>query len=163
MTPKIFAGVVPALMTPCKADRSPDFDALVRKGQELMAAGMTAVVYCGSMGDWPLLSDAQRMEGVERLTKAGVPVIVGTGAINTAHAVALAEHAGRVGAAGLMLNSARAVARQFGHCTAKPLQGDPFRRPWIAGGHLQQPLLRLRNPGRTLLRATRRASESRRF
>eukprot|EP01035_Chromulina_nebulosa_P007553 gene7553-10197_t len=31
------------------------------------------------MGDWPLLSDEQRMEGVERLTGAGVPVIVGTG------------------------------------------------------------------------------------
>jgi hypothetical protein len=32
---------------------------------------MSAVVYCGSMGDWPLLTDAQRMEGVERLVKAG--------------------------------------------------------------------------------------------
>ncbi|MGZ9724250.1 dihydrodipicolinate synthase family protein, partial [Rhizobium miluonense] len=77
MTSSIFSGVIPALMTPCKADRSPDFDALVKKGKELIAAGMSAVVYCGSMGDWPLLSDAQRMEGVERLVKAGIPVIVG--------------------------------------------------------------------------------------
>ena len=30
---------MPALMTPCKADRTPDFDALVRKGEELIAAG----------------------------------------------------------------------------------------------------------------------------
>jgi dihydrodipicolinate synthase/N-acetylneuraminate lyase len=52
-------------MTPCKDDRTPDFDALVRKGKELIAAGMSAVVYCGSMGDWPLLTDEQRMEGVE--------------------------------------------------------------------------------------------------
>ena len=44
---------------------------------------MRAVVYCGSMGDWPLLTDAERMEGVERLVEAGVPVIVGTGAVNT--------------------------------------------------------------------------------
>ena len=99
----IFSGTIPALMTPCKADRTPDFDALVRKGQELMAAGMTGVVYCGSMGDWPLLTDAQRMEGVERLVKAGVPVIVGTGAVNSATAVAHAAHAQKVGAAGLML------------------------------------------------------------
>ncbi|MGZ9719959.1 dihydrodipicolinate synthase family protein, partial [Rhizobium miluonense] len=77
MTSSIFSGVIPALMTPCKADRSPDFDALVKKGKALIAAGMSAVVYCGSMGDWPLLSDAQRMEGVERLVKAGIPVIVG--------------------------------------------------------------------------------------
>jgi 4-hydroxy-tetrahydrodipicolinate synthase len=103
MDTAIFTGVIPALMTPCKADRSPDFDALVRKGKDLVAAGMSGVVYCGSMGDWPLLTDAQRMEGVERLVKAGVPVVVGTGAVNTATAVAHAAHAQKVGAAGLML------------------------------------------------------------
>ena len=64
---------------------------------------MSAVVYCGSMGDWPLLTDEQRMEGVERLVKAGIPTIVGTGAINTASAVAHAEHAQGVGAQGLMV------------------------------------------------------------
>src|SRR6218665_2821356 len=103
MKAKIFSGTIPALMTPCKADRSPDFDALVRKGRELIAAGMSAVVYCGSMGDWPLLRDEQRMEGVERLVKAGIPVIVGTGAVNTASAVAHAAHAQKVGAQGLMV------------------------------------------------------------
>ncbi|WP_124088528.1 dihydrodipicolinate synthase family protein [Pseudogemmobacter humi] len=99
----IFSGTIPALMTPCKADRSPDFDALVKKGQELVGLGMASVVYCGSMGDWPLLTDAERMEGVERLVKAGLKVIVGTGAINTASAVALAQHAAKVGAHGLMV------------------------------------------------------------
>ncbi len=103
MTTSIFSGTVPALMTPCKADRSPDFDALVRKGRELIDLGMRAVVYCGSMGDWPLLTDAERMEGVERLVEAGVPVIVGTGAVNTKVAAAHAAHAQKVGAHGLML------------------------------------------------------------
>ncbi|MCG5481769.1 MAG: dihydrodipicolinate synthase family protein [Ensifer alkalisoli] len=103
MKAKIFSGVIPALMTPCKEDRSPDFDALVRKGKELIGEGMSAVVYCGSMGDWPLLTDAQRMEGVERLVQAGVPVIVGTGAVNSASAVAHAAHAEKVGAEGLMV------------------------------------------------------------
>lgn len=103
MKASIFSGVIPALMTPCKPDRSPDFDALVKKARELVAAGMSAVVYCGSMGDWPLLTDAQRMEGVERLVKAGIKVIVGTGAVNTASAVAHASHAAKVGAHGLMV------------------------------------------------------------
>ena len=103
MKAEIFSGVIPALMTPCKQDRTPDFDALVRKGQELVAAGMSAVVYCGSMGDWPLLTDAQRMEGVERLVNAGIKVIVGTGAVNSAVAVAHAAHAAKVGAHGLMV------------------------------------------------------------
>ena len=46
-----FTGTIPALMTPCTPDRKPDFDALVRKGKELIALGMSGVVYCGSMGD----------------------------------------------------------------------------------------------------------------
>ena len=103
MNTSIFTGVIPALMTPCKADRTPDYDELVRKAKELIEIGMSGVVYCGSMGDWPLLTDAQRQEGVERLVKAGIPVIVGTGAVNTASAVSHAAHAQKVGAAGLMV------------------------------------------------------------
>ncbi len=103
MASNIFSGVIPALMTPCKADRTPDFDALARKGRELIAAGMSALVYCGSMGDWPLLTDEQRMAGVERLVGAGLPVIVGTGAQNSGRAAALAGHAKEVGAKGLMI------------------------------------------------------------
>ncbi len=103
MDATVYSGCMPALLTPCKDDRSPDLDALVRKGKELVSLGMSAVIYCGSMGDWPLLSDQQRMEGVERLVKAGVPVIVGTGAINTKMAVAHAAHAQKIGAKGLMV------------------------------------------------------------
>ncbi len=103
MNTQIFHGTIPALLTPCTPDRKPDFDALVRKGREMIDAGMSAVVYCGSCGDWPLLTDEERMEGVERLTKAGVPVVVGTGAINTKSAVAHAAHAQKIGAAGLMV------------------------------------------------------------
>ncbi|MBZ1351147.1 dihydrodipicolinate synthase family protein [Alcaligenaceae bacterium LF4-65] len=103
MTNNVFLGVIPALMTPCTQTRQPDFDALVRKGKELVAAGMSGVVYCGSMGDWPLLTDEQRMQGVESLTKAGVPVVVGTGAQSPKRAAALAAHAVRSGAKGLMV------------------------------------------------------------
>ncbi|WP_420876197.1 dihydrodipicolinate synthase family protein [Pseudomonas kermanshahensis] len=99
----IFTGTIPALMTPCTPDRKPDFDALVRKGRELIDAGMSAVVYCGSMGDWPLLTEAERQEGVARLVAAGIPTIVGTGAVNSREAVAHAAHAAKVGAQGLMV------------------------------------------------------------
>ncbi|MBN8943684.1 MAG: dihydrodipicolinate synthase family protein [Rhizobiales bacterium] len=120
MPANIFEGTIPALMTPCTAGREPDFAALVRKGKELIAAGMSAVVYCGSMGDWPLLTDEQRMEGVERLVQAGLPVIVGTGAQNPRRAAALAAHAKRIGAGGLMviprvLSRGASVAAQRAH------------------------------------------------
>ncbi|MEO8346936.1 MAG: dihydrodipicolinate synthase family protein [Betaproteobacteria bacterium] len=120
MTSSVFKGTMPALMTPCMANRSPDFDALVRKGSELISAGMSAVIYCGSMGDWPLLTDEQRMEGVARLVNAKIPVIVGTGAQNPARAAAFAAHAKSVGASGLMiiprvLSRGSSVAAQRAH------------------------------------------------
>jgi len=123
MSKNIFSGCIPALMTPCTADRRPDFDALVRSGQELIAAGMSAVVYCGSMGDWPLLTDADRMQGVARLVAAGVPTIVGTGAVNSKLAAAHAAHAAEVGAQGLMviprvLSRGSSSAAQKGHFKA---------------------------------------------
>jgi 1-pyrroline-4-hydroxy-2-carboxylate deaminase len=103
MSDNIFTGTIPALMTPCTAERTPDYDALVAKGRELIGLGMSAVVYCGSMGDWPLLSEAQRQEGVARLVAAGIPTIVGTGAVNSKEAVSHAAHAAKVGAGGLMV------------------------------------------------------------
>lgn len=103
MDSSVYQGCIPAIMTPCLPDRTPNYDALVSKAKSLMEAGMQGVVYCGSMGDWPLLTDAQRQEGVKRLCEAGVPVIVGTGAQNSAIAVAHAAHAQEVGAAGLMI------------------------------------------------------------
>ena len=120
MSKNVFSGMMPALMTPCKPDRTPDFDALVRKGQELVGAGMAGVIYCGSMGDWPLLTDEQRMTGVEGLVKAGLRLIVGTGAQNPMRAAALAAHANKVGAAGLMviprvLSRGSSAAAQYAH------------------------------------------------
>ena len=99
----IFQGCIPALMTPCQRAGEPNWDALVAKASELIEVGMRGVVYCGSMGDWPLLTDAQRQEGVRRLVEAGVPVVVGTGAQNPTLAAAHAAHAREVGAAGLMV------------------------------------------------------------
>ena len=61
----IFEGCIPALMTPCDQNGTINYDALVETAQSLMADGMRGVVYCGSMGDWPLLTDDQRMEVAE--------------------------------------------------------------------------------------------------
>ena len=121
MNSDIFCGGIPALMTPCNADRAPNTAALVKKGQELIAAGMNAVVYCGSMGDWPLLTDAQRQTGVKALVDAGVPVIVGTGAVNSQTAIAHAAHAQEIGAKGLMV-----IPRLLSRGTSPAAQRDHF-------------------------------------
>lgn len=127
----IFRGCAPALMTPCSQDGKPDFAALVKTGQSLIAAGMRAVIYCGSMGDWPLLSDEQRQEGVARLVEAGVPVVVGTGAQSPQRAAAHAAHAAKVGAKGLMV-----IPRLLSRGTAPAAQRAHFAAVLKAGGNL---------------------------
>lgn len=126
-----FRGCMPALMTPCDEGGVPNFDAMVATAVSLLEKGMSGVIYCGSMGEWPLLTDEQRKEGVKRLVDAGVPVIVGTGAQNTAVAVSLAEHAQSVGAAGLML-----IPRVLSRGTSPPAQYDHFSRLLEAGSQL---------------------------
>lgn len=127
----LFRGCMPALMTPCRADGTIEYDPLVRKGRELVAAGMRAVVYCGSMGDWPLLTDPQRQEGVRRLVEAGVPVVVGTGAQNTRLAAEHAAHARKVGAAGLMV-----IPRVLSRGISESAQRAHFSEVLRAGGDL---------------------------
>lgn len=127
----IFRGCIPALMTPCSPDGLPNLDALVRKGRELLAAGMHAVVYCGSMGDWPLLSDEQRREGVRALVEGGVPVIVGTGAQNPKRAAEHAAHAKKIGAAGLMV-----IPRVLSRGTSAAAQRAHFAEVLKAAGDL---------------------------
>ncbi len=121
MDTNIFNGCLPALMTPCDIDRTPNFAALVKKAEQLVQTGMAGVVYCGSMGDWPLLSDQQRQQGVAQLCEAGIPVVVGTGAINTRSAVSHAAHAAQVGAQGLMV-----IPRVLSRGTSMAAQRDHF-------------------------------------
>lgn len=128
---QVFRGCIPALMTPCSADGTPNFEALVAKGKELVDLGMSGVVYCGSMGDWPLLTDAQRQEGVKQLVDAGVPVVVGTGAQNPKLAAEHAAHAKQVGAAGLMV-----IPRVLSRGTSKVAQRDHFSAILTAAGDL---------------------------
>jgi 1-pyrroline-4-hydroxy-2-carboxylate deaminase len=127
----VFRGCMPALMTPCRPDRTPDFAELVRTARRLVEEGMSAVVYCGSMGEWPLLDDDERKTGVRLLVEAGVPVIVGTGARNPRLAAAHAQHAREVGAAGLMV-----LPRVLSRGNSPAAQEAHFSRVLAAAGDL---------------------------
>lgn len=127
----VFLGCMPAIMTPVTRGGEVDYDALVSQASHLVGAGMSGVVYCGSMGDWPLLTDAQRQQGVARLVDAGVPVVVGTGAVNTKVACDHAAHAADVGAAGLMV-----IPRLLSRGTSPAAQANHFSRVLKAGSGL---------------------------
>ena len=98
-----FSGCIPALMTPCNEKGETDLDALLAKCKQLINTSMKSVVYCGSMGDWPLLTVEKRQEEVRTLIDAGIPVIVGTIAQNTLKATLHSRHASENGASGLMI------------------------------------------------------------
>jgi Dihydrodipicolinate synthase/N-acetylneuraminate lyase len=117
----IFKGCIPALMTPCNQVLSPNFDLLVKKADELMNYGISAVIYCGSMGDCPLLSDEERPEGFFRLVKAGIPTIVGPGSINSKKAPGPAVPAQEVGALVLMV-----IPRVLSRGPSLSAQREPF-------------------------------------
>jgi len=131
MNEPIFTGCIPALMTPCDESGKINYDALVETGEYLMKKGMRAVVYCGSMGDWPLLTDAERQEGVRRLVEAGIPTVVGTGAQNSRIAAEHAAHAKEVGADGLMV-----IPRVLSRGSSPAAQKEHFRGILKAGGDL---------------------------
>ena len=131
MSGPIFQGCIPALMTPCDESGAINYEALVATAKGLVELGMRAVVYCGSMGDWPLLTDGQRQEGVRRLVEAGLPVVVGTGAQNTRLAAEHAAHAREVGAQGLMV-----IPRVLSRGSSPAAQKEHFRAVLRAGGDL---------------------------
>ena len=110
-----------------------------------MDVGMNAVVYCGSMGDWPLLTTEDRQNGVKLLVDAGVKVVVGTGAQNPAQAAGHARHAQDVGAHGLMVIPRVLISWDVVGRATTPLRTNPFGCTGIARRHLQQSLLRIRN------------------
>jgi 4-hydroxy-tetrahydrodipicolinate synthase len=119
-------------MTPCFENGEINYDALVATGRQLIDQGMRGVVYCGSMGDWPLLTDEQRMKGVELLVQAGIPTVVGTGAQNGRSAAALAAHAREVGADGLMV-----IPRVLSRGLSPVAQRHHFSEILKAGGDLE--------------------------
>lgn len=123
---------MPALMTPCDKDGKVDYDALVETGKSLIEQGMSAVIYSGSMGEWPLLTEEQRQTGVAKLCEAGVPVVVGTGAPSTKAAAAHAAHGKACGAVGLMI-----IPRLLSRGTSVPAQYEHFSRVLEAGEGLQ--------------------------
>ena len=101
-----FYGVGTALITPFHDDGSIDFDALGRLIDYQIAHHADALVILGTTGEASTLTDEER-EAVIRFSvsrvKGRIPVIVGAGSNDTAHAAALARSASSLGADALLV------------------------------------------------------------
>ena len=100
-------GILAAVTTPFTADASAvDEAALTAQAEWLIASGIHGLVPCGTTGEFPALSADEHRRVIELYVEAAagrVPVIAGVGALSTAGAIDLAQHAERVGADAVML------------------------------------------------------------
>jgi len=89
-----------ALVTPFRGD-GVDTEALRRFVDQQIDGGVDFLVPCGTTGESPTLSDAERIQVIETVVEqaAGrVPVVAGTGTNDTAHSVEMTRAAAKAGA-----------------------------------------------------------------
>jgi 4-hydroxy-tetrahydrodipicolinate synthase len=101
----MFTGVGTALVTPFTKSGELDEAAVRRLGRRQIDAGIHFLVPCGTTGESPTLSAAERLRIVEILVdEAGgrVPVLAGAGGYNTNEVIHDADEMRRAGASGLL-------------------------------------------------------------
>ena len=106
-TKKELRGILAAVTTPFTEDGSAiDEAALRRQADRLVAAGIHGIVPTGTTGEFTTLSPEEYRRVIELYVDAiagRIPVVAGVGALATAEAISLAQHAERVGADAVML------------------------------------------------------------
>ena len=115
----IFEGAATALVTPFDKNGNPDFEAYAALIDWQIKEGIDALVACGTTGESSTLSEKEYEEVVKTAVKAcggRVPMIVGTGSNNTAHAVERTKLAEDLGA-----DAALVVTPYYNKATQKGL------------------------------------------
>lgn len=118
-----FTGTWTALITPFR-DGKLDLPCLRRLVERQIEGGVDGLVPCGTTGESPTLSDDEHDAVVATTVETArgrVPVLAGAGSNSTAKAVALAQRAEKLGAAGVLVVSPyynkpnqRGLAAHFG-------------------------------------------------
>lgn len=100
-----WAGCGTALVTPFTADGGIDEAAVTRLARRQIDAGVHFLVPCGTTGESPTLSPAEKLRVVELVAAAAAgraPVLAGAGGYDTRAAAALARDMAAAGADGLL-------------------------------------------------------------
>lgn len=95
-----FTRIYSALVLPCNADESINFESLKQLVERQLADGVEGFYCCGSSGEGLLLSVEERKQFVETVVKqvnGRVPVVAHIGIIRTADVIELAKHAKEIG------------------------------------------------------------------
>lgn len=107
MKTPVFTGACTALVTPFSNGKI-NYAMLERLLDRQMAAGIHAIVLCGTTGESPTLSDDEKLSLFQHAKKYvgnKCTIIAGTGSNNTKHAVTLSHAAEDIGADALLIVS----------------------------------------------------------
>ena len=106
MKKTIFKGMATAMVTPMKADKTVDYEALGRVIEFQIENGINALVAVGTTGESATLEPWEQKEVIRFTVEkvAGrVPVIAGTGTNNTLHVLEYVKNACEVGADAILV------------------------------------------------------------
>ena len=138
-----FTGVGTALVTPFTAGGSLDEAAVRRLARRQIEAGIHFLCPCGTTGESPTLSDAEKIRIVEILLEESsgrVPIVAGAGGNNTDEVVHLAKEFERRGVSGLL-----SVTPYYN----KPTQEGLYQHFATIAGSTRLPIIVYNVPGRT--------------
>lgn len=115
----MFKGLGTAMITPFDADGAVDYSALEKIVDGQLKGNVDALFVCGTTGEPPTMSASERdkvVRSVIEQVNGKIPVFVGTGSNDCAHAVELSKHAQAIGADGVL-----AVTPYYNKCTQEGL------------------------------------------
>ena len=115
----MFKGLGTAMITPFDADGAVDYSALEKIVDGQLKGNVDALFVCGTTGEPPTMSASERdkvVRSVIEQVNEKIPVFVGTGSNDCAHAVELSKHAQAMGADGVL-----AVTPYYNKCTQEGL------------------------------------------
>lgn len=139
----MFGRMLTAMVTPFDATLKLDVGRLERLINHLLATGTSALVVCGTTGESPTLSHAEKLqlfaESV-RICAGRIPVIAGTGSFNTEEAIDFTKEVDALGVAGFL---------QVAPYYSRPSQEGLYQHFAKIADATNKPLLIYNIPGRT--------------
>jgi 4-hydroxy-tetrahydrodipicolinate synthase len=138
-----FTGVGTALVSPFDKSGSLDEAAVRRLGRRQIDAGVHFLCPCGTTGENPTLTDAERIRTVEILVdeaKGSVPIVAGAGGYDTKEVIHLAGDMKKAGASALL-----SVAPYYN----KPTQEGLYQHYRAIAETTSLPIIIYNVPGRT--------------
>jgi 4-hydroxy-tetrahydrodipicolinate synthase len=138
-----FTGVGTALVSPFTKSGALDEAAVRRLGRRQIDAGIHFLCPCGTTGENPTLTDAERIRTVEILAdeaKGRVPILAGAGGYDTKEVIHIAAEMKKAGASGLL-----SVTPYYN----KPTQEGLFQHYRAIAESTSLPIIVYNVPGRT--------------